>query len=123
MLDKKKSLLILGTAVAFLVVMTVLILLVLKFQLFNFQDPQQPSEPAGQVMTPDGDQEQPNDQNEEEKPSGNDEEVTQQPEGDKEEGGFKVTVDDEDDPELQPGQGGNSISFEDLLNAAQKNEG
>lgn len=117
--DKKKAFLILGTAVAFLVVMTVLVMLVLKFQLFNVENPQQPSEPASQGVVPDDSDDV---QNDNEQQNGNGEENTQNPEGGKDEGGFKVTVDEEDEDDLQPG-GGNTISFDDLLNAAQKNEG
>ena len=118
-LDKKNTLLIIGAAVAFLVVLTVLILLALKFDIFGVQNPQPTTAPTTQnpaVQTP-VDTEKPNDTEKNPTPDN-----PENPEGDSEEDddSLKVDVDEEEDKDVDSEQ---IIDFDDLLNAANKNNG
>lgn len=118
-LDKKNTLLIIGAAVAFLVVLTVLILLALKFDIFGVQNLQPTTASTTQnpgTQTP-VDTEKPNDSEKNPTPDN-----PENPEGDAEEneGGLKVDVDENEDEDTDSEQ---VIDFDDLLNAANKNSG
>ena len=125
--NKTNVLLIIASAVAFLVVLTILILLALKFDIFGVQNPQPQQTTAPASQTPavdtqnDGTQ---TDENAEKPDDSQGQEGNQNTSKDDEkEGGLQVGVDDgNQEEENNPNEGDNTISFDDLLAAAGKNE-
>ena len=111
----QRNILLIGAGVAFVVVLTAVILLALKFDLFGFQNGQTPATTAPvekpSVVTPD-DSETPEDSKTPENPD-----TPKQP-ANPDENDFVVSVDPEDSTETESGGGNQSISFDDLMAAA-----
>lgn len=125
--NTRNTLLIIATAVAFLVVLTILILLALKFDIFGIQNTQtqQTTAPAGQTTVVDDQNDGTQTDENAEKPDDSQGQEGNQntSEDDEKEGGLQVGVDDgNQEEENNPNEGDNTISFDDLLAAAGKNE-